>query len=217
MPIEKNGSSESPSAASNVQHAQGSDRWFTPEDFVSAARQALGGVIDLDPASEPEAQRVVRAERWISEAEDGTRTRWIDPDGPPKTVFCNPPGKKDGATSPTTGKPTGRSLVWAFWETLMAEKAAGRLRAAIWVAFSLEQLQQSQLRARGEEGLFAMTDFMLCIPRRRIPFGSPEASGKKTQPSHANAIVYVSGVEDNPKDFAAAFRPFGSILVPAYW
>lgn len=61
------------------------DEWYTPPDIIEAARLAMGS-IDLDPASCPAANRVVRATHYYSERVDGlseqhpwTGNVWLNP------------------------------------------------------------------------------------------------------------------------------------------
>ena len=71
-----------------------SDSWFTPTQYVTASRKALGGRIDLDPFSPDAANRVVKAEvRWRA-ADDAFAQDWANvtqgADGS-VTAFMNPP------------------------------------------------------------------------------------------------------------------------------
>lgn len=50
---------------------------YTPEWLINRARLALGGEIDLDPASCAEANRIVRANRFFDIEADGLSQRWI--------------------------------------------------------------------------------------------------------------------------------------------
>lgn len=72
-----------------------SDAWFTPEKYVLAARASLGGSISLDPFSSPDANKVVKAERFLTETENAFKTEWFPKtrnDGDSlRTVWMNPP------------------------------------------------------------------------------------------------------------------------------
>ena len=57
---------------------------YTPAKEVEAAREVLG-TIDLDPASNPQAQETVKAEKFFTEDDDGLSKEW---DG---NVWLNPP------------------------------------------------------------------------------------------------------------------------------
>jgi phage N-6-adenine-methyltransferase len=53
----------------------GHDQWFTPHEHIARARDVMGG-IDCDPASEPEAQKIVQAATFYTEADNGLRQPW---------------------------------------------------------------------------------------------------------------------------------------------
>jgi hypothetical protein len=59
--------------------------WYSPEWLIDAARYALGGAIDLDPASSDKANLAVRAARYYCREHNGLNRPWSG------RVYCNPP------------------------------------------------------------------------------------------------------------------------------
>lgn len=82
----------------------------TPAPYTDAARQVLGG-IDLDPASNPEANETIRAAKIYTEDDDGLSQQWHG------RVWLNPP--------------YGRGLTKAFITKLVEEFDASHTHAAI--------------------------------------------------------------------------------------
>lgn len=68
----------------HVSHATGVSEWYTPEEYITAARVVMGS-IDVDPASSEIANRTVRAERYYTKEEDGLKQSWNG------NVWLNPP------------------------------------------------------------------------------------------------------------------------------
>ena len=85
------------------------NEWYTPTEYIEAARRVLGG-IDLDPASCEEANRTVQAATFYSEHDPGLDHEWKG------RVWLNPP--------------YGR-LAGQFIEYLASEHTAGRVTAAV--------------------------------------------------------------------------------------
>jgi hypothetical protein len=172
----------------NAQHSAASHLWYTPTDIIDRARRVLGG-IDLDPASDAEANAAVGARRFLTASENGLVCSWEPYGGGPFSVFLNPPG--------------GRGMPLQFWARLMDYRKRGLLKHAVVVAYSIEQLQLTQ----GRDHL-SMLDFAVCVPDRRLRF-VPGAGGKATSPTHANAIVYVDGTYDRSQEFRCVFADVG--------
>lgn len=86
------------------------DEYYTPERYIDAAREVMGG-IDIDPASCAFAQRIVRARIFYSAADDGLAQQW---DG---RIWLNPPYSQPLATR--------------FAEKLIEEIESRRCRQAI--------------------------------------------------------------------------------------
>lgn len=183
----------------SARHSCDSPEWYSPDDIVTAARAVFGGAIDLDPASHLEANARIRARRIYTVKDDGLSKRWRG------RVYLNPPP----------------GLVGNFWLKLMAEYHAGHISEAIWIGYSLEQIQTLQNLERND---FLPIEYATCYPRKRIAFienaakrlariRKLRAAGKliKTysQPSHGNYITYLG---DNGRAFRRVFSQFGKVI-----
>lgn len=99
--------------------------WGTPVHIIEAVREAFGGTIDCDPASNAKAQERVRALEWYGEgspnccaaiSEDGLEYAWRG------KVFLNPP--------------YGKGLLQPFADHLVYEwsdETRTKMREADWV------------------------------------------------------------------------------------
>ena len=69
-----------------VTHNRGDDsyEWYTPSEFVEAARNTMGR-IELDPASCKEANKTVKADKFYTKEDDGLEMPWKG------KVWLNPP------------------------------------------------------------------------------------------------------------------------------
>lgn len=175
----------------NAQHSALADDWGTPPDVIELVRTLFGGTIDLDPASNEEAQKTVRAITWYCEADNSLSDEPWDPG----SVFLNPPG----------GKIKNRSKPGLFWERLLRHRACGLLSHAVFLAFSAESLQNTQ----GKDGPSLM-DFPICVPKKRLRF-VPRSGQKAKSPTHANVLVYVPGTVDRSEDFQRIFSVLGAV------
>ncbi len=88
------------------------DEWYTPAEYVEAAREVMGA-IDLDPASCEHAQTTIQAERFHTKADDGLAQEWRG------RVWLNPPYSQPAATR--------------FADKLLEEHASGRVTEAVMV------------------------------------------------------------------------------------
>lgn len=149
----------------NARHTMSTAECYTPSHVAALVREALGGYIELDPASTPKANKLVKADTIFTKEQDGLQQDWR----PFKTVYLNPPGGRNGLGP----------LVPQFWKKFCAEVSHG-----IWMGYSLEQLQS--LQKPGLSHPFFVGD-AYCIPKTRIAFVRED--GAKS-PSHANYLVY---------------------------
>lgn len=201
------------------QHLSSTWEHYTPIEVVEAARQTLGA-FDLDPASCEDANKRVKASRFLTVSDDGLQ------DGVPwrGRVFLNPPGgafvlkeqdqlrvqqslpKAKAKARIEQLKADNRALTerWgtksracAWWRKLVEEFDAGRVRSAVFVGFTLEILRSSQGGKWAEP-----FDFARCFPRERLHFDGAD-------PTHGNVIVYLGG---HDRRFRACFEQFGRVV-----
>lgn len=208
--------------ATAARHSSETGEHYTPGYIVDAARATLGG-IDLDPASCPEANALVRARKIFTREDDGFTKSWHG------KVFLNPPGGlSDNQQRPvkpkcretgSCGLAPGHTHAGVeanqkkWWFKLMREYQSNRVSAAIFVCFSIELLQNTQVET--PPGLPIPLDFPICFPKRRVPYLKPDGS-VGAQPPHASCIILVQDRVDNClwDGFLAQFGDIGRVIEP---
>ena len=128
----------------HVANNSGNNEWYTPDEFIEAARHVMGR-IDLDPASNAIANEHVKATTYYSIDDDGLTKEWSG------KVWMNPPYE---------GK-----LIIQFIETLNAEFVAGRVTEAVVLVNNATETKWFQSLARHASAV--------CFPQSRIKFWYP--------------------------------------------
>jgi DNA N-6-adenine-methyltransferase (Dam) len=157
--------------------------WYTPEKYIRAARKVMNG-IDLDPASNEVANKIVRATRYYTKESDGLSQDWHA-----TTIFLNPPYCKVGATS--------NQEIWTC--KLIAEYEAGHVEQAI-------LLVNAATETRWFKRLYT---FPICFTDHRIQFNS--IKGTKNGSTVGSAFVYFGA---NTGLFDQVFSQFGTVILP---
>jgi len=163
-----------------------SDEWYTPSWIIDLAREALGGRIDTDPASNPAAQRYIQADRYYSRIFSG-----ISIDHPwTGRVWLNPPYG------------TGEESASAFTSRLLRELAEGRVTTAITC------LNLASISAKWFSPIWSQASSHL-IWSGRINFGNPNQQEKPSAPSKGTILSYFGS---SPEKFDKLFAPHGQVL-----
>ena len=204
---------------SNIQHSSESVEHYSPVEVVDAARELMGG-IDLDPASSELANSYIRARRFFTEEDNGLRKLWKG-----GRIFLNPPGglvdsegrrvirAKKGIPGCTE---TGSCGLPAPHQHHDVTSSAKHVKTAVFIGFSLEILQSTQVDAKG---LPIPLQFPCCYPSSRMRFYNVQQGLLVVgdQPTHANVLVYLPRNWDaeEKKKFNSLFSDFGHCVWPA--
>lgn len=182
----------------NIQHSSRNDDWMTPHWVIDLVKNVLGE-IELDPASSEKANDYIKAKKIYTIDDDAlSLDKWCNV---PSTIYINPPGGKLG----------NKSKTGLFWQKLMQHREQGLINHAIFMCFSIEALQSTQLLT----DCLSIGEFPICIPKRRIAFVDP-TTNNRNQPSHSNCIVYVPGIVNNYSLFREMFSELGTIMRPCF-
>lgn len=148
----------------NILHSSESAEWYTPVGIVERARVALGGVIDVDPCGNARTNEIIKAKRYITRGEDGLTADWGV-----GSAFVNPPG--------------GRGSVAKWWDKAVEFHRRDERNLVVFVLFNINSLQVLQNKSRKPP-----TDYVICIPRKRIAYLRADGSVGRSPPQ-ASAIV----------------------------
>lgn len=223
----------------NPRHSSESNEHYTPPYIVDAARKTLG-VIDLDPSSDEEINSwSVKAKKIYDIKSNGMGFDWEG------TVFLNPPGgtcDSIGNTIYSVNKKwscernskcchdhTGpRSSQKSWWQKLAHQWRINKVSSAIFIGFSVEILQTTQV---DNTGLLPL-DFPMCFPSRRLAYYKKVESidgginyAESSSPPHSSVIVFlpkknnldISVYDKSISCFHSQFNKIGKVLIPRNW
>lgn len=139
-----------------------SNEWFTPSQYVEAARELMGG-IDVDPASNILANQVVQATTYYDIDTNGLDKPWHG------RVWLNPPYGRDVSGS--------NQNVWS--NRLLVQYKAGITKEAV-------LLVNANTEAKWFQPLY---DYLICLTNHRIRFYTND--GTPNQPTQGNALIYL--------------------------
>lgn len=145
----------------HVSQNTGQVEWYTPPEFIEAARKVLGG-IDLDPATSKLAQKTVGAGEFYTVDDDGLAQDWAG------SVWMNPP--------------YAAGLIDRFIEKLCRHFIAGDVPMAIVLVNNSTDTAWFQSTARCASAV--------CFPSGRIKFIDEEGKASGA-PLQGQAILYL--------------------------
>jgi phage N-6-adenine-methyltransferase len=132
-------------ARPHVSNNSGFNEWYTPAEYIEAARRVLG-TIDLDPASSQEANQVVKASAYYTINDDGLSQDWAG------KVWLNPPYTAN--------------LIGRFASKAAAEYQSGRVNEAVILVNNATET--SWFAALAE------VSAAVCFLRSRVKFWRPD-------------------------------------------
>jgi ParB family chromosome partitioning protein len=138
----------------------GENEWYTPAEYIEIVRAALGGKIDVDPASSDVAQTTVAAAVYYTTENDGLKQEWSG------TVYLNPP--------------YAQPIMSEFVSKLIIEIGAKRTKAAILLTHNYTDTAWFQEAAGIADAI--------CFTRGRVKFVDP--NGNVAAPTQGQAFFY---------------------------
>lgn len=143
---------EQPQRTAHVGHNSGENEWYTPKEYIAAARECMGS-IDLDPASSETANVVVGATNYFDEDSDGLRNKWSG------NVWMNPP--------------YAQPLMGQFAEKMAESVESGNVKAACVLVNNATETKWFQRMAR--------VCSAICFPAGRVKFWHPDRESAPLQ------------------------------------
>lgn len=158
----------------HVEQNTGEYEWFTPVEYIEAARRVMGG-IDLDPASSPLANESIRATTFYTKQDDGLIRPWFG------RVWMNPPYHD--------------RLIFPFCERLLDHLADGAVEQAVALVNNATETAYFQRMLEVAAAL--------CFPAGRLKFWHPDRPNTAAGLQGQALIYFGPRVQEFRADFMA--------------
>lgn len=190
--------------AQYINQDSGNVEYYTSPIVTAAVRACLSG-IELDPASSPQANKMVMAQRIFTEKDDGLSKPWIA-----RSLFMNHPFHRgwtactDSCTRKTCKK-RGYHIYHDIpsnldWTTkLVDEYMSGNVSEAICITFA----------NTSETWFRKLSPYPQCFPHGRLNYHNPDGSICKGV-TKGSVITYLG---PNPEKFKICFMHIGDVKV----
>jgi len=189
----------------NPRHSANSTIWGTPPYIIEPARLVLGS-IDLDPASSARSNKIIKARDYFTKKQNGLTQRWQAYDlTRPTSIWLNPPGGWHNGE-------VGNSEVKQWWRKTLIERRQPYFGHMLFLAFSMEALQVTQVMCE-----YSLCDFPTVIFNKRIGFIDPATGKGVAGNTHASSITYIPGRVRKTRLFFETFSALGAPMGPINW
>jgi hypothetical protein len=176
-----------------------STNYGTPIKYLEVVRALFGGQIDLDPASSPAFNRIVKARRIFTAKDNALQLTWSA-----ENVFCNPPYRE-------RQKGESQPIHAVFIETMLHEYYAGRFAEGVLL-----------VNAIVAAGWFKqLWDYPRCFTDHRIQFYQIEhgRAVPMVSPRLSQVFIYLPPLHRDTypaklRLFRDLFAPLGHVELP---
>lgn len=161
----------------HVANNSGNNEWYTPPEFIEAARAAMGS-IDLDPASSRVANKTVGAKRFYTADDNGLDQAWCG------NVWMNPP--------------YAQPLVSQFADAVSDKFEAGEITQACILVNNATETAWFQRMVSVASAV--------CFPKGRVRFLDPNGAPSGS-PLQGQAVIYMGPRSDEFAAEFSVFGP----------